>query len=281
LVTESLKDDLSRDIPMLRRLGFGICAFWAVVGVIPFITAAFPTSNELWVTNLTTVLQQYGTFGDMFGALTSLCSCLTLIGVGYAIYLQRIEIRLQRDEIKRDKAKIPVLRLLQTQTTESRITESQDACYVRIAVENVGGSVANNCLIYLTDVQQVTENGLVSLGYEDTIRLRWAYEPWQSEGPTKAHEGLALPSGVIFYFNLLWTVHPGIDKSGQRTTDAAIISFNSYVQSRYTNLLKMSSTYLFTFVAAADEAMPVKATWKIAIGAGYKDLDVSVYTSTP
>lgn len=47
-----------------------------------------------------------GTFGDSFGALTSLFTCLTLAGTVYAVLMQREELELQRDEMRRGWAEL-------------------------------------------------------------------------------------------------------------------------------------------------------------------------------
>lgn len=45
--------------------------------------------------------QAAGTFGDMFGVLTSLFSAFTVIGIFYTIRLQKKELNETRDELKR------------------------------------------------------------------------------------------------------------------------------------------------------------------------------------
>ncbi len=69
--------------------------------VLPWVALALPAVR--FAKELQTVLQQLGTYGDMFGALNSLVTGLALIGIVYTSILQRRELDLQRKEIIREK----------------------------------------------------------------------------------------------------------------------------------------------------------------------------------
>ena len=149
------------------------------------------------------------------------------------------------------------------------------ARYLRIAVENTGGSVANNSLVYLTDIKEIKAEGEKSVGYEDTIRLRWAYESWDKKESGEPHEGLALQRGVTLYFDLIATkqetdVH-------QNEHDTIKLQLNRRVTNKFDDILNFKRRYLFTVVAAADDASPVKATWDIEFGNDYKDISVGEF----
>jgi hypothetical protein len=179
---------------------------------------------------------------------------------------------------RREKRKRPVLKLRGCPIVETFIPHGEDsrpihsARFLRIAVENTGGSVANNCLIYLTDIKEIKAEGQKQVGYEDTIRLRWAYEPWDKKESGEPHEGLTLQRGVTLYFDLASTKQI-IDKNGN-SEDSITVQFNRKAPNKFDRALKFKKRYVFTVVAAADDASPVKATWDIEFGNDYADISV-------
>ena len=73
-----------------------------IIGIVSFIIF------DIWLLNLVLGLNKdllggRGTFGDAFGASNALFSGLALAGVVYAIVLQRAEIGLTREELRRTK----------------------------------------------------------------------------------------------------------------------------------------------------------------------------------
>lgn len=67
------------------------------VTIVSIIAALF------WIGNLLIgeyVVSDAGRFGDMFGAVNSIFSGLAVIGVVYAIIIQRYEVNLAREELR-------------------------------------------------------------------------------------------------------------------------------------------------------------------------------------
>lgn len=71
----------------LPQLLIGVLALWAVVGILPM--AYLGWTNKA------------GEFGDAFGAVNALFSGLAFAGVIYAIFLQRQDLALQREELSK------------------------------------------------------------------------------------------------------------------------------------------------------------------------------------
>lgn len=74
--------------------------------IVPVVIASIIV-GLLWLANLYFLYplkpDDRGTFGDMFGAVNAVFSGLAFIGVVYAIFLQRFEIGIAKDEIKHTK----------------------------------------------------------------------------------------------------------------------------------------------------------------------------------
>lgn len=180
----------------------------------------------------------------------------------------------------REKWNRPVLHLRKCEPVKTFIPHGDNrpvhpAIFLRIAVTNTGGSVAKNCLVYLIDIKEIKAAGENPVGYEDTIRLRWAYEPWDKKESGEPHEGLALQRGVTLYFDLISTKQV-IDEKGN-ATDFITVQFNRKAPNRFDRGLNFKTRYKFTIVAAADDASPVKATWDIGFGNEYSDVSVGEF----
>ena len=79
---------------------------WGLFAFLPLIalrSAYFTLKTEKDVERVRSTLGQLGTYGDMFGALNSLFSGAALIGVVYAVILQRRELHHQQEEIERNE----------------------------------------------------------------------------------------------------------------------------------------------------------------------------------
>jgi hypothetical protein len=99
----------------------------------PSFTVLLVAGIALWLISIPVVTGIYGKptsaheFGDMFGAINALFSGLALAGIIYTIIIQREELRLTRDELKRaaeaqtNSAESLKKQLLQ-QTDASRLT---------------------------------------------------------------------------------------------------------------------------------------------------------------
>ena len=76
-------------------------AVWAVVGLVG-LWLAFPVLMSMVFAKPENV----GIFGDMYGALNALFSGFALLGVVYAVLLQRKELQLQRAELELTRAEL-------------------------------------------------------------------------------------------------------------------------------------------------------------------------------
>jgi hypothetical protein len=94
-----------QDRRLVRRVVWLVLGGWFIVVILPAIalwTPLFPVKSKEEVENIKSVLQQFGTYGDMFGLLNCLFSGLALIGVAYAIVLQSRDLHNQQEELKRN-----------------------------------------------------------------------------------------------------------------------------------------------------------------------------------
>lgn len=90
----SEKTDSQKAIYFLKWATFVITSFWGLFGL--FII------KEVWpITELS--IAKAGTFGDSFGALTSLFTGLGLVGVITTIYLQHIEIKRNKEAFQQQQ----------------------------------------------------------------------------------------------------------------------------------------------------------------------------------
>jgi hypothetical protein len=88
--------------------GFGavLILAWAFFAFLPLIalrSAYFTLKTPDDVERVRSTLGQLGTYGDMFGALNCLFSGSALIGVIYAVILQRRELHHQQEEIEKSR----------------------------------------------------------------------------------------------------------------------------------------------------------------------------------
>ena len=82
-----------------------VVAGWLLVALLPllsFSTPLFDVNTPEQVEQVKSVLQQFGTYGDMFGFLNCLFSGLALIGVAYAVILQSRDLHNQQEEMGRN-----------------------------------------------------------------------------------------------------------------------------------------------------------------------------------
>jgi hypothetical protein len=86
--------------PVLVGVALFVLTLWTVVFFLPIIAFYSPwfRAKEDDVARMRNVLGQLGTAGDMFGSINALFSALALLGVAYAVILQREQVRLQREE---------------------------------------------------------------------------------------------------------------------------------------------------------------------------------------
>lgn len=84
-----IQDNKIVKLPYLITL---LIVIWAVGGLIVFLAYRDPNDR--------------GTFGDMFGTINALFSGLAFAGIIYTIFLQRIELRYQRNEIAKSTAEL-------------------------------------------------------------------------------------------------------------------------------------------------------------------------------
>jgi hypothetical protein len=81
-----------------------VLGLWTVLSFMPLIalrSGYFTLRTEDEVKRFPTLLQQFGTFGDMFSLLNCLFSGGAFVGVIYAILLQRRELHDQQEATKR------------------------------------------------------------------------------------------------------------------------------------------------------------------------------------
>jgi len=102
-------------------VGFGLTAglFYLGIALLPVIamtTTLFQVKTEAEVKRIESVLSQFGTIGDMFGALNTFFTGCAFAGLVYTILLQRRELRLQNDELNRQA----------TERTANRMSEASD-----------------------------------------------------------------------------------------------------------------------------------------------------------
>src|SRR4051812_27019606 len=94
-----------KDRRFVRRVVVAVFACWFLVCLLPLLairTSLFKTETKEEVARVQSVLQQLGTFGDLFGLLNCLFSGLALIGVAYAIVLQRRDLLNQQADTHRN-----------------------------------------------------------------------------------------------------------------------------------------------------------------------------------
>lgn len=89
----------------VRGVLIAVFTAWFLVGLLPVIalvTPVFRVRTDAEVERVKSVLQQFGTYGDMFGLLNCLFSGLALAGVAYAIVLQIRDLDNQRRDMGRN-----------------------------------------------------------------------------------------------------------------------------------------------------------------------------------
>lgn len=74
------------------------------------------------------------------------------------------------------------------------------ASYVRVGVKNTSLATAKNAMALLTRIEVYAINEFRDVEFfEDTLRLRWAYEPQEAD----LHRGVDIPHNVLFHFGIL------------------------------------------------------------------------------
>ena len=77
---------------------------WVIVLCLPWIALLlFPAKTVDDAARIKSILGQLGTYGDMFGALTSLFTGAAFIGAGYAVVLQLRQLRHQQEDMERNE----------------------------------------------------------------------------------------------------------------------------------------------------------------------------------
>jgi flagellar basal body-associated protein FliL len=76
---------------------------WTVQAAMPLLSlkwSVFQTRDETEASRVQVVLQELGTYGDMFGPFNALVSVITSAGVVYTLYLQQKQIAHQQKELE-------------------------------------------------------------------------------------------------------------------------------------------------------------------------------------
>lgn len=77
-----------------------------VLGISFFVLLLSPIAYFLVVSSFYPKIEESGLFGDTFGALTSFYTVLAFLGMIITLYMQREELKLQRQELKDTKLEI-------------------------------------------------------------------------------------------------------------------------------------------------------------------------------
>jgi hypothetical protein len=78
-------------------------SFWATITITGSVVLVLWVATPVAVGLLYPQLAERAQFGDLFGAINALFSGLALAGIAVAIFLQRQELQLQRDELTRTR----------------------------------------------------------------------------------------------------------------------------------------------------------------------------------
>jgi len=82
-------------ISMLILISF----VFLVLAFLPLISFYLPVTDAVRIDKVKTILQQYGNYGDSFGVGNALFSGFALMGVVYAVLLQKREIGLLKEQM--------------------------------------------------------------------------------------------------------------------------------------------------------------------------------------
>ena len=142
-----------------------ILGFFLVASFMGWIWWDYPELiTKLFPELAVETLEKRGVFGDMFGSLNALFSGIALVGVIFAVFMQRKELQLQREDLQRSiKAQEESSQALSEQLKEMQEqTEFQKLPFLVVKISscsttgggstysvfNIGNSTAINVLIY-------------------------------------------------------------------------------------------------------------------------------------
>lgn len=231
-----------------------------------FLTLA----SFLWLPQLVDVGDR-GTFGDMFGGLTSLFSGLAFAGIVISIFMQRDELALTRDTLEAQKTELELTR----QTLEGQQAEmsAQSQTMARQQFENTFYQLLAYFNTYLTEMKYERDEGRkIFETIRQNLKGTWRYVRSGQGGRLFEHgknelaqcdsESLVIkqlfdwffsgsteiqPQGSLFpddkrflipYFRILWNVLIYVDGNGQ---------LNETEKAFYTNIVvsQISTSELF------------------------------------
>ena len=136
------------------------------------------------------------------------------------------------------------------------------AKYLRVRVENTGRRVAKGCKAYLVKLEEIVNSEPQPTFYQDTFRLRWAYEQ-QDE----LHEGIDIPPGIFIFFDVLSCKH-------QEDKDMTIIQVSKFSIKKFRNKIKFNKSYRFTILVASEETEPEQISLTVKMGETWRDFRV-------
>jgi hypothetical protein len=95
-------DDPTAEKRHLVMIGLAVACLWVALALFPLLSLTIlPRITPSQAAQLKEVLQELGTFGDMFGLLNSMFSGGALFFAVYAVLLQRRDLRHQQEQINK------------------------------------------------------------------------------------------------------------------------------------------------------------------------------------
>ena len=99
--------------------------FWIILILMIVVWVVYPKLITLIFPTAGLDPTERGVFGDMFGSLNALFSGIALVGVIYAVLMQRQELKLQRDELTLTREEMKRSAEAQVQTAEAQVQTSE------------------------------------------------------------------------------------------------------------------------------------------------------------
>jgi hypothetical protein len=147
-----------------------------------------------------------------------------------------------------------------------------DARYLRIGITNTATTIAKDCRVYMTEISELTDGQETPTPYNETLRLRWAYEGEEGE----PHQGIDIPKDVTIYFDVYSSKREvgtaNNDMEEIRVFEFASKSAKSSLQ--FKDFLQYGKTYRLKMLITAEGANSVPLSLDIIMGNGWDQISL-------
>jgi hypothetical protein len=254
--------------------------FWRIVAAVLVIAALISLIPLaiLWSKSglpLKDAMGLFGSFGDMFGALSAIFSGIAFAAIYYALLLQQKQYEVQLTELnmKREIARLAINESESRQTFRTTVLGNEGrlcpARYARLVLENTARMPAKGCRVLLTKIEKRTAGKPYSVIPESKLTLRLT-QPIEDEGASE-DKTFVIPHNLPHYFNIC-----SIKEDPPSAEPHARLQV-AHQLSKYKALgtqITLGCEYRFYIAVDSENSVPLSVIVEVSIGTDIESLSV-------